>query len=50
MNVDKAENDCTENTDTEKGEDDDNLLVIDIISATRNGEINKYIFPALEEF
>jgi len=32
MNVDKAEDDRTENTDSEKCEDDDNLLVIDIIS------------------
>jgi len=32
MNVDKAEDDCTQNADTEKCEDDDNLLVIDIIS------------------
>ena len=36
MNVDKAEDDCTENADTEKCEDDDNLLVIDIISENRN--------------
>ena len=39
MNVDKAENDRTKNTDTEKCEDDHNLLVVDIISATRNREI-----------
>ena len=36
MNVDKAEDDCTENADTEKCEDDHNLLVIDIISENRN--------------
>lgn len=36
MNVDKAEDDRTENTDSEKCEDDDNLLVIDIISENRN--------------
>ena len=35
MDVDKAENDCSQNADTEKGEDDDNLLVVDIISKTR---------------
>ena len=43
MNVDKAENDCTENTDTEKGEDDDNLLVIDIISEKRKVKTNTHI-------
>lgn len=32
MNVDKAEDDRTQNADTEKCEDDHNLLVIDIIS------------------
>ena len=36
MNVDKAEDDRTENTDSEKCEDDHNLLVIDIISENRN--------------
>ena len=36
MNVDKAEDDRTQNADTEKCEDDHNLLVIDIISENRN--------------
>ena len=36
MNVDKAEDDSTQNADTQKCEDDHNLLVIDIISENRN--------------
>ena len=43
MNVDKAEDDGTQNTDSEKCEDDHNLLVIDIISENRNTQslVNK---------
>ena len=43
MNVDKAEDNCTQNTDSEKCEDDHNLLVIDIISENRNTQslVNK---------
>ena len=32
MDVDKAENDCTKDADTQECKDDEDLLIIDIIS------------------